>query len=217
MNLMRAFTVMLSGVTAVDAPRRQVNGILEWRDYVMEALRHANSHESPSGTDVSAALSSETHAGWRAAAGEILAALLEQEADADRRYHRAKQQMAAAEAAARREETAAATCRALAAASTDDKTTAALQAEAQQHDAEAARHREDAEAARRRMEAAMAWIIAARDAIGYGQLLVTQEDGVALPVGEAIARAGGYREVYGEKHALTADGSRPLAIRGGAR
>ena len=221
MDLMRAFTVMLGGVTAADAPRRQVNGILEWRDYVYGAVKRAAAVPDAdlSGLEVALVTSSQTHLEWRMAAGAILDALAQQANAADVAYARAK----AAEAAALRE---AAECDAEAEACEQAAAAADDAAEAAMYVAEAAMWRARAEEWRREAQrqaaiaaAAMEWGAAARDAIAYGSRLVTGEDAMALPVAEAVAAAGGPSEVYGQKHALTLDGSeaRPLAIRGGAR
>lgn len=224
MDLMRAFTVMLGGITAADASSRQVNGILTWRDYVYEAVKRGQ--EVPGadgqGTYVALVTSSETHLQWRLAAGAILEALAEQANAADAIYAQAKAAEQAAEKAAQEARDAAKAALAMAAdfALIGDELTAAYYvALAATAEAEAVRCDEEAKRQAAIAAAAMMWGIAARDAIACGSALVAQENAVAFPVGEAIAAAGGVDEVYGEKRALTTDGGggRPLAIRGGAR
>jgi hypothetical protein len=236
MTLMRAFSKMLGDVTAKDASARQVNGILAWREYALRAVTAGQGLPCSPGRSV-LITDSSTHREWKAAVGAILDDLAEQANDADTLHEekkaeaedwdqvavKAQREAAACEQAAAAEEAAAAAC-----APDDDGA-----AEAAAHYAAAARYREAAAAAtaraveaRRRAalareiaEKAMAWGVAARDALTFGTRLIAGEDVIAIPVGEAIAAAGGLPEVYGDKHALTMDGSgrRPLAIRGGAR
>lgn len=221
MDLMRAFMVMLGGVTAADAPRRQVNGILVWRDYVYEAVKRAAAVPGGdrAGTEVDLVTPSGTHLEWRMAAGAILDALAEQANAADVAYAKALAAEAAAMRAAEEAAAEAVACMAAAAAADDAGEAAGYLAEAEMWRARAAEWREEARRQAAIAAAAMAWGIAARDAIAFGVFLVAQENDVAFPVGEALAAAGGPSEVYGEKHALTLDGgaARPLAIRGGAR
>jgi hypothetical protein len=195
MSLMRAFTVMLGDVKAADASARQVTGILQWRDYVHEAVRRGEGLPCSPGRAVHMP-SSSTHARWVMAAEAILDDLREQASDADELYADA---MAAANAA--------------------DGEEAAAESEAASAEASAAA--EQAAAARELAEKAMVWGIAARDAHTFGERLVADENEIAVPIGEALAAAGGVSEVYGSKHALTADtgsgGSRQMALRGGAR
>lgn len=187
MDLMRAFTQMLAGVTAADASARQVRGVLVWREYVHNAVRLA-----PEGCEgqVGPSPESVTHRGWRLAAGAILAVLRAQAGAADAR--------AATETAeaARQDEIAAA--HDSAAASADDGGAA--------HLAAARAAREAAATARVRADAAMAWGVAARDAHTTGTRLVAEESAIAFPVGQALAAAGGADEVYGDKRALATDG-----------
>lgn len=237
MSLMRAFTVMLGDVKAADASARQVTGILQWRDYVHEAVRRGEGLPCSPGRAVHMP-SSNTHARWVMAAEAILDDLREQAGDADVLYEEkvseaaewdreadaAEGEAAASAAAAEAESAAAETCM----ANRDFGAAAAHQAAAAMHRANAAAAAARAAEARRRAaearemaDKAMAWCIAARDAHTFGERLIAGENEIAIPVGEALAAAGGVDEVYGTKHALTADtgsgGSRQMALRGGAR
>ena len=235
MSLMRAFTVMLRDVTAEDASARQVNGILTWREYVHEAVRRG---EGLPGSPSRAVLITDslTHARWKVAAEAILEDLAEQANDADvlyaektaeaeeqdRQADAAESEAASAEMSAAAEEAAAAACdpeKDAAAMAAHYAAAAYYRSVATAAMARAAEYRRRAAEAREVADKAMAWGIAARDAITFGERLAADEDTIAIPVGEAVAAAGGVTEVYGTKHALTTDGgaSRPLAIRGGAR
>lgn len=57
---------------------------------------------------------------------------------------------------------------------------------------------ETVEQLRRRMAQASAWQVAARRAVRTGQVLITTEDSIQVPVGDAIRRVG-YREVALDK------------------
>lgn len=192
MDLMRAFTQMLAGVTAADASLRQVRGILVWREHVHTAVRcgpgdggHAE------GMAVGAVPESVTHRGWRGAAEMILDALYRQACAADTLAAEAATEAAEADILADSYEAAA--------ASADDDGAAVLLAAA-------LAAREAAKEARRRAGAAMAWNVAALDAHTTGTRLVADENAIAASVGQALAAAGGVGEVYGAKHALTTDG-----------
>lgn len=221
MDLMRAFTVMLGGITAADASSRQVNGILVWRAYVYEALQCSYSvpEAEDRGSDVILVTSSETHLEWRLAAAAILDALARQANSADVAYERAVRAAAAATAAAEDYDAAAGACEANAGATDDQKEASAYLAQAEKFRVAADTCRKEAARQNAIAVAAVAWGIAARDACAFGSALVAQENAVAFPVGEAIAAAGGPDEVYGDKHALTtgSGSERPLAVRGGAR
>jgi hypothetical protein len=237
MSLMRAFTVMLGDVKAADASARQVTGILQWRDYVHEAVRRGEGLPCSPGRAVHMP-SSSTHARWVMAAEAILDDLREQANDADVLYEEAmaaanaadgeaaaaESEAASAEASAAAEQAAAAACaseRDFGGAAAHTAAAAGYSAAAAAAHARAEDARARAAAARELAEKAMAWGIAARDAHTFGERLVADENSIAIPVGEALAAAGGVTEVYGTKHALSADtgsgGSRQMALRGGAR
>ncbi len=234
MSLMRAFRAMLDDVKAADASARQVTGILTWRDYVHEVVRRGEGLPCSPGQRVFMP-STETHVKWVMAAEAILDDLREQASDADKLYAEAMAEANAADDEADAAESEAASCEAAAAAEIAQATACASRAEggAGFHYAAAAAYRAAGAAASARAvaareraavnrelaEKAMAWGIAARDATAFGERLVDQENTVAIPVGEALARAGGVTEVYGTKHALTMNGagSRQMALRGGAR
>lgn len=192
MDLMRAFTQMLAGVTSADASARQVRGILVWREHVHTAVRRGpDGCSQTEGTDVGAVPESVTHRGWRGAAGMILDALHRQACTADAIAGTADAEAADADRRA--------ACHDAAAASAEDSAAAA-------HRAAAQAAREAADAARARADAARLWCVAALEAHATGTRLVEDENAIAFPVGQALAAAGGAREVYGDKHALTTDG-----------
>lgn len=173
-GLERAFMLMLGCITAADASRRQVNGILAWRDQVRHALAKAQAAGGTAGTKA-AVVPSTTHRAWLVASGAIVDALYTQAAAAARLRCECE---AAAEA-----------LEAEAAATQDEDEAGELLAQAA--------------ALRARAEAATVWQIAALEAAAAGRSLTTAEDAIARPVGEAIAAAGGVREVPGAKHYLT--------------
>jgi hypothetical protein len=221
MDLMRAFSVMLSGITAADASDRQVNGILRWRELVHEAVKR-----SPGGTNRAEGTSvgvvaSETHLGWRIASGYLIKALRKQEntADLDYAHAIATAEMAESEAASAQAAAAEAMLAAEACAATviGIAAAAACVAEAGAQAAAASAALARAAEAREFAEASMAWGIAAKEARTFGTRLLADENAIAFPVGEALRAAGGPAEVYGDRHALTMDGCRPLAMRGGPR
>ena len=236
MDLMRAFTVMLGGVKAVDADADDVNGILQWRDYVQTAVTRGAGLPSSPGRAVFMP-SSEKHATWMMACEAILDDLREQAGDADRLYaealaeaEEADQDAEAAEGEAASEEVAAANESAAASTCMANRqwaAAAAHQAAAVMHRAaaaaaavRAAEARRRAEKARELAEKAMAWGIAARDANTFGERLIAAIHAKALRVGEALAKAGGIEGVYDHRDANAADGApatRQMAVRGGAR
>ena len=84
---------------------------------------------------------------------------------------------------------------------------ARFRAEAAAHAAAAAREHEEAERARQERLRALGWGSTARDAHTFGERLISQEDKVAVPVGEALTRAGGTTEVYAGKRVLSMGGA----------
>lgn len=196
MSLMRAFGKMLGDVTSEDASARQVTGILTWREYAQRAVRAGEGLPcSPSRRVL--ITDSRTHRQWRAAAEAILGDLREQANDADVLYAEKTAEAADWDAVAEAAESD---------AGEDDGDAEAEAEEARRRAAEA----------REVAGKAMAWGIAAQDAYTSGTRLVAGEDAVAVPVGDALAAAGGITEVYGTKHALTVEGQpgRHLATRG---
>ena len=175
-GLERAFMLMLGCITAADASRRQVNGILAWRDQVRHALAKAQAAGGTAGTKAPA-VPSTTHRAWLVASGAIVDALYTQSTAAG--ILRCECEAAAEELEAE-------------AAATEDE-----------DEDEAGELLTQAAALRARAEAATVWQIAALEAAAAGRSLTTAEDAIARPVGEAIAAAGGVREVPGAKHYLT--------------
>lgn len=233
MDLMRAFTLMLSGVTAAEADADQVNGILVWRDYVHEAVRRSEGLPSSPGRTVFMP-SSEKHRGWKMACDAILDDLREQANDADVLYEEKiaeaaewQREAEAAEGVAANEEMAAANesaaasaCmanREWAAAATHSAAAAMHRAAAVAASARAAEARRRAAQARELADKAMAWGVAARDAHTFGTRLVAPVHKRALRVGEALAKAGGIGGVYGHRDANVDDRPRQMVLRGGTR
>ena len=178
MEIGTALDVMTGGLTAADASARQVSGILAWGDLAAASREAALAVTStPAGLTVTAG-ESRVHRQWRDQALAITAAFRAQAAHADRIA-------AAATAAAERAEAAAADA-ALA-------RNAALAASAA---AVAAANRE-------RAAAAMRWQAAALDAATAGDSLITREDTITVPVGDAQAAAGGVPEAAASKHYYT--------------
>ena len=235
-DLMRAFTVMLGSLHAVDADAEQVNGILVWRDYVHTAVKAGEGLPCTRGRSVYMP-SSEKHAGWKMACEAILEDLAEQASDADALHGEktAEAERADREAVAADAEAAEAEAQAVREFALASECMAARQfVPAAGHAASAAGHRAAAaEAARRAAEArrraakarevaekAMKWGIAARDALTFGERLVAPVHAKALRVGEALAQAGGVAGVYDHRDTNAADGApagRQMAVRGGAR
>jgi len=189
-DLLGAYDVMLRGLTAADASRRQLNGVIGWAWHVAAACRAGEGCGSTAGMTVNLAGGEYDHGSWKSDCRQILSALLRQQAAAER--------IRLAElAAAAREEAAAAAAR-----------RRGEPGMAARHDREAARHRD-------RAARALKWQLAASDARGQGWLLIRAEDAHAIPVHEAIQRVGGLAEVARVKAYYQLAGH-PAATRGAA-
>jgi hypothetical protein len=81
MELMTAFSAMLSDVTHANASDSQILGILTWLDRAREAVRRAAALEAGSGLEVSFAVSA-THRTWRLTSQMLVAAFTAQEDEA---------------------------------------------------------------------------------------------------------------------------------------
>jgi hypothetical protein len=234
MEILTAFTAMLSDVTHVNASRRQVDGILDWLALTRSAVARAAAMRAPARCLEVTFSGSATHRTWRMSSQDILAALASQaeearagraaaEQEAARRDHLAG--LADADAAMARQEAAQAEARAAAleAAGGEAPAMAAQAAraeagEARQRaaalDAAAVQHREVAARARRAAADYMTWEIAARDAHAAGAAVLAAEEHIAAMVHSGIQAAGGIREVPRDKR--YADGGRTaLAPAGG--
>jgi hypothetical protein len=157
MELMTAFSAMLSDVTHANASDSQILGILTWLDRAREAVRRAAALEAEAGLEVSFA-EAATHRAWRMTSHVLVAAFAAQEDEARARRGRADQdaaredrdnRIAAAEAAQARDTALSARARAAAArsracvararaAAADEQGAAFFLAEADAADAEAA-------------------------------------------------------------------------------
>jgi len=201
-DVMTAFVAMLGDVTAVNASRRQINGLIAWQDTTRQADTMAREYDADGAClDVDYA-GSTLYRPWQVSCELILQALALQEDQARRRAIEADAEagaqmglamQAAAAAAAARER--AATARGAAAACTRPEDVQgfldeAAEADAAAADQAAAGHEAAAAAARARAAAMRAWEIAARDAGGTGRQVLEAEVHVALVLGGAVRRAG---------------------------
>ena len=195
MDILPAFDAMLGSLTAADASRRQVTGVLAWRalaeaaDAAMDAYANQADGEVPP-VMLARVSPTPTHRAWMRQSGLIITVLenREQQAltaqvtwtDRARQHEQARDWwLAAAEAAASPGERA------------------ARQAAAQQ---------EEEERARCAAVAALAgtWQAAAAEAVSAGQALTGREDAIQRPVAEAVIAAGGPAEVALDKRYHTA-------------
>jgi hypothetical protein len=195
MDILPAFDVMLGSLTAADASRRQVNGVLVWRALAEAAEAAMGAYAKQADGDIPPVMLARvsptpTHRAWMRQSGLIIAVLenREQQAltaqvtwtDRARQHEQARDRwLAAAEAAA----------------GPSDR--AARQAAAQ---------REEGERARCAAAAALAgaWQSAAAEAVSAGQALTGSEDAIQRPVAEAVIAAGGPTEVALDKRYHTA-------------
>jgi hypothetical protein len=207
--MMTAFRAMLDDVTAVNASRRQVTGLIAWQDCTRQADTLAREHGADGAClDVGYAASG-AYRTWQMSCRLILAALAVQaeesrrraaEADAEAESETQLALQAATAAAAARDQAATARAAALACTRPEDVNaflagTEAADAEAADAEAAAAaaaaqEHQSAAGAARRRAVALRAWEIAARDAHGTGQMVLDAEQPAAASIGDALRRAG---------------------------
>lgn len=82
MELLTAFTAMLNDVGYANASARQIDGILDWSDYVSRAVRHADEMGASAGCMEVTFSGSATHRTWRISCMSILAALQSQAEEA---------------------------------------------------------------------------------------------------------------------------------------
>ena len=81
MELTAAFDVMLSSLTAADASRRQVTGVLDWRTLVEQAQQAASQYLAEAGEAMEhdsahvAGHDTPTHKSWRDLCQDIIRAL----------------------------------------------------------------------------------------------------------------------------------------------
>lgn len=199
MEITAAFDLMLASLRAADASRRQVSGVLSWRDLVavaVRARRACGQAEGPpppaAGTQV-AAHDAATHRAWLHLCGQITAALEAQARcaiEAHVRWRWAEHQRAR-----ERDDW----LDAAAAAGDDDGRAHCL---AMAEECEEARIRASAE-----MTAAAGWHTAVEQATASGQALAVHEDRIHRPAGEAVAAAGGLAEVAAVKHYHVMEGA----------
>lgn len=192
MEIMAAFDLMLASLRAADASRRQVAGVLAWRDLVAMAVlarQACGQVEGPpppeEGTRV-ATHDAATHRAWLHLCEQITSALKRQAHCATETH--AQWGWAEQQRGHERDDWLDA-----AAAAEDDNGRAHCLAMAGK--CEEARIR-----ARAEMAAAAAWHTAAEDAAVSGQALAAHEDRIHRPAGEAVAAAGGLAEVATAKH-----------------
>lgn len=183
MHLLNAFAAMTNDLHYGDAPDRQVDAVLDWEDDVRRAVA-AVPADVPADCEVTFGGAARCRT-WRVSCYAILAALQGQARDADVLRAEADDKAGEQERLAVDADNSAAT-------SDDERTAAAFRAEA-------AKHREDAEACRDLSRRLMGWQIAAQDAHVGGTRMLADELPRAYQVGEAVVRAGGAREVYGDK------------------
>ena len=192
MHMLMAFAGMMNDLHYGDAPDRQIDAVLDWEDDVRRVAAAVPANV-PADCEVTFGGAAVCRT-WRTSCYSILAALKAQAGDAVVRRIEAD-----GEAAER--DRLAAEAEAAAAAQDDPATAGACRAAA-------GKHREDAEAFRNLSRRLLEWQIAAEDAHASGTRMLADELPRAQRVGEAIGRAGGAREVYGNKH--WAGGSRPV-------
>jgi hypothetical protein len=202
--MMTAFVAMLGDVTAVNASRRQINGLIAWQDTTRQTDTMAREQDAGGAClDVDYA-GSTLYRPWQVSCELILQALALQENQARRRAIEADAEagaqmelamQAAAAAAAARERAAGARGAAAACLRPEDAQAfldeaAEAEADAAAADEAAAEHEAAAAAARARATALRAWEIAARDASGTGRQVLEAEVPVALAIGTALRQAG---------------------------
>jgi hypothetical protein len=192
---------MMGCLTAADASRRQVAEVLAWQQHVQSAVTAADAYtQSPvaylrTPQPAQQVPESSVHRGWTAACAQIAGALSAEAAEAEQFWFRHIEEALAWEAAAAAAMARAAAAHAAAADADDAESAAAAEAEAAAAEAEAAAAEAMAQAHRRAAALAEAWHEAAAYASQFGAGIVAIENSIQLPVAEAVAAAGGSREV----------------------
>lgn len=208
LHLTDAMTVMAEAMTAVSASRRQVSGVARWRDLIAAMTDAREDAEQAMGTaTLSRTLQADvpgagTHRDWRESATAICRVLGGNAGEASRRQAAATQraviarqdaldarhaqQEALMEAATALHEGIAAAWREQAQACADQARAADQSADRDEHIA-----RQCAQ-----------WYAAADAARWYGKALTRREDAIHVPVGEAIAAAGGQAWIAADKQFL---------------
>jgi hypothetical protein len=196
MEILPAFDMMLGSLTAADASRRQVNGVLTWRTLAAaaEAGRSAYS-KAAGGEEVLSVMKARvrrtpTHVAWMRQCGLMIAVLEGQE-------HQALAAQVTWTDRARQHEQARDRWLTAAAAATDDAERDACYSAAAREEAERARCAEI-------VRLAGAWQAAAAEAVSAGLALTAREDAIQRPVAEAVIATGGLAEVARDKHYHTA-------------
>lgn len=174
LELLEATDRMLSTLFDVDAPIRQLTGVVEWRDEIATAVSIGSRYPRPKGltindearwtyrgwrrpSEVSFIYGRATHAAWRALTNAIV----------DKLHVQAMHAEEIAEGWAEIRDTAV-------------------------YSAAASR-------ANKQMHLAIEWWRAAHDAEASGRALIETEDAIQVPVGRALARVGRH-EVAQDKH-----------------
>lgn len=191
MHILLAFAGMAADLGWRDTPARLIDGIDRWEDDVREVVRCAEAAGVLTGTMHVTFSGADRFRTWRASAWSIVQAL-------DRQAETAARERLEAHAAAASAASAAADAEAAAAAAQGDAA-AGLAAQAEEYRAAAG-------AALALADACIGWETAARDAAFTGGELIAGETPIAVRVGEALAHAGGAREVPANKRYATTSG-----------
>lgn len=203
-----AITVMADAMTAVNASRRQVGGTARWRDLVTAMITARDVAEGAmEARTVSRRLRADvpgasTHRDWRGTAGAAVTILARNAAEAEQLAWTARDRAEAALYAAGRAREAEREALALAGAASSEGETAYWLAVAR--DCAARARAADARAGRqaRIARACTLWQLAAESARACGRALIRRENAVHLPVGTAVAAAGGRAWIAGRKEFL---------------
>jgi hypothetical protein len=207
LDLLAVIDCMAEDLQTVDVCDRQAEGVTRWRLRIEDALLAAAAVEGASAGLDCTFWGSQTHRTWLLTSYSLICALEEQADQAARIEDDAKRAAAAAGAAAAAAEQTASDEYA---AADDCKPGSEAEAHhlgaAAAAEAEAVTYRAAQAAAEERARLAAAWQEAATEAAEFGKTLVAQEDNVHRPIGEAIAKVGGLREVALEKRYHTVGG-----------